>query len=158
MPYVGERKKYVSVAQLDRAQASDAWCRWFESNRVHQKFDKFRLVEFFIHCESNGISSRVSVHFITEGVYHQPQVVLLSQWWYTRLRLDDMQCFAMMIYTPSAWFDSNPSVKRVKYLFYRLFTKRPPLRGWSFWCIFCNLKNFQVDYLFKSGAIFKILW
>ena len=72
-------KKYVSVAQLDRAQASDAWCRWFESNRVHQKFDKFRLVEFFIHCESNGISSRVSVHFITEGVYHQPQVVLLSQ-------------------------------------------------------------------------------
>ena len=30
-------EKYVSVAQLDRAQASDAWCRWFESNRVHQK-------------------------------------------------------------------------------------------------------------------------
>ena len=29
--------KNVSVAQLDRAQASDAWCRWFESNRVHQK-------------------------------------------------------------------------------------------------------------------------
>ena len=50
-----------------------------KSNRVHQKFDKFRLVEFFIHCESNGISSRVSVHFITEGVYHQSQIVLLSQ-------------------------------------------------------------------------------
>ena len=31
-----------------------------------------------------------------------------SHWWYTRL---------------SAWFGSNPSVKRVKYLFYRLFTK-----------------------------------
>lgn len=31
------RKKYALVAQLDRAQASDAWCRWFESNRVHHK-------------------------------------------------------------------------------------------------------------------------
>ena len=31
---------------------------------------------FFIHCESNGISSRASVHLITEGVYHQPQVAL----------------------------------------------------------------------------------
>jgi hypothetical protein len=30
---------------------------------------------FFIHCESNGISSRVSVYFITEGVYHQSQAV-----------------------------------------------------------------------------------
>ena len=34
-------KRYVSVAQLDRAQASDAWCRWFESNRVHQKRHPF---------------------------------------------------------------------------------------------------------------------
>ena len=48
-----------------------------------QKFDKFRLVEFFIHCESNGISSRFSVYLITEGVYHQPQAV---------------SSFAMMIY------------------------------------------------------------
>ena len=88
------------MAQLDRAQDSDSWGRRFKSCRVGQKFDKFRLVEFFIHCESNGISSRVSVHIITAGVYHQPQVVLLSQWWYTRLRLDDMQCSALMIYTP----------------------------------------------------------
>ena len=26
----------VPVAQLDRAQASDAWCRWFKSIRVRQ--------------------------------------------------------------------------------------------------------------------------
>ncbi|MBQ4321921.1 MAG: hypothetical protein IJC35_06735, partial [Oscillospiraceae bacterium] len=32
---------------------------------------------FFIHCESNGISSRASVHLITEGVYHQPQAAFL---------------------------------------------------------------------------------
>lgn len=31
------KKEYALVAQLDRAQASDAWCRWFESNRVHHK-------------------------------------------------------------------------------------------------------------------------
>ena len=49
------------------------------------KIDKFRqkLVDFFIHCESNGISSRFSVYLITEGVYHQPQAV---------------SSFAMMIY------------------------------------------------------------
>ena len=35
--------RYVSVAQLDRAQASDAWCRWFESNRVHQKKTPLRV-------------------------------------------------------------------------------------------------------------------
>ena len=39
--------EYVSVAQLDRAQASDAWCRWFESNRVHQKKDNQNGCLFF---------------------------------------------------------------------------------------------------------------
>ena len=39
--------------------------------------------DFFIHCESNGISSRVSVYLITEGAYHQPKAVF---------------AFAMMIY------------------------------------------------------------
>ena len=48
-----------------------------------KEIDKFRLVDFFIHCESNGISSRFSVHLITEGAYHQPQAV---------------SSFAMMIY------------------------------------------------------------
>ena len=55
-----------------------------------KKFDKFRLVDFFIHCESNGISSRFSVYLIrfdehisSKRVYHQPQAV---------------SSFAMMIY------------------------------------------------------------
>ena len=33
----GLSNRYVSVAQLDRAQASDAWCRRFESAMVCQK-------------------------------------------------------------------------------------------------------------------------
>jgi len=44
-----------------------------------KKIDKFRLVDFFIHCKSNGISSRFSVYLIrlaeyisTRRVYHQP--------------------------------------------------------------------------------------
>ena len=50
-----------------------------KSCRVGQKFDKFRLVEFFIHCESGGISSRFNVYIIrlaeyisTRRVSHQP--------------------------------------------------------------------------------------
>ena len=50
----------------------------------------FDLSNFFIHCESNGISSRISVYLIrlaeyisTRRVYHQPQAA---------------SSFAMMIY------------------------------------------------------------
>ena len=50
------------------------------------KKNEAMLRSFFIHCESNGISSRFSVHIITEGVYHQPQAV---------------SAFAMMIYNTS---------------------------------------------------------
>ena len=70
------------MAQLDSASDSDSEGRRFESYRVGQKFDKFRLVEFFIHCESNGMSSRFSVYLIrlaeyisTRRVYHQLQAV-----------------------------------------------------------------------------------
>ena len=81
---------FLPVAQLDSARDSDSRGRRFKSCRAGHKFDKFWLVEFFIHCESNGISSRFSVYPITEGVYHQPQVVLLSQWWYAMLCIDDI--------------------------------------------------------------------
>ena len=62
---------HLPVAQLDSASDSDSEGQRFESAWAGQKFDKFRLVEFFIHCVSNGISSRVSVYLITEGAYHQ---------------------------------------------------------------------------------------
>ena len=43
----------VSVAQLDRARASDARCRWFESSRVHHKKPKpiFGLGFFVVKTE-----------------------------------------------------------------------------------------------------------
>ena len=53
---------------------------------VSAKNRQVSTCRFFIHCESNGISSRASVHLITEGVYHQPQAAFL---------------FAMMIYKTS---------------------------------------------------------
>ena len=98
MWYNRSRKKiYLPMAQLDSASDSDSEGQRFESAWAGQKFDKLRLVEFFIHCESNGISSRVSVYIIRfdeyispKRVYHQPQVVSLSQWWYTMLRIDDI--------------------------------------------------------------------
>lgn len=55
----------------------------------------FDLSDFFIHCESNGISSRFSVYLITEGAYHQPQAVF---------------AFAMMIYNgkPLVIYNASP--------------------------------------------------
>ena len=50
---------------------------------VSAKNRQVSTCRFFIHCESNGISSRVSVCLVTEGAYHQPKAVF---------------AFAMMIY------------------------------------------------------------
>ena len=56
--------------------------------------------DFFIHCESNGISSRVSVYLIIEGVYHQPQAVFaFAMMRYNGFTVDDIQNFVLMIYT-----------------------------------------------------------
>ena len=63
--------------------------RWVSSPKANtlvpqpKNSTSFDLSNFFIHCESNGISSRVSVYLITEGAYHQPKAVF---------------AFAMMIY------------------------------------------------------------
>ena len=40
-----------------------------------KKFDKSELIEFFYPSRRLGISSRVSVYIIAEGVYHQPKAV-----------------------------------------------------------------------------------
>ena len=114
---------FLPVAQLDSARDSDSRGRRFESYRAGQKFDKFRLVEFFIHCESNGISSRFSVYLIrlaeyisTRRVYHQPQAVSsfammiykTASWWYAMLRIDDIHAFGVIILAHLA--DSLPFV------------------------------------------------
>lgn len=41
----------VPVAQLDRAQASDAWCRWFKSIRVRQKKTARKTAVFQCLCD-----------------------------------------------------------------------------------------------------------
>ena len=57
---------YPPVAQLDRAVDSDSKGRGFESLRAGQKIQVFGL-GFFIHCESNGISSAVRLYIIKGG-------------------------------------------------------------------------------------------
>ena len=63
-----------------RAQRGDRRNAPEKSLRAGQKIDKFRLVDFFIHCESNGISSTIAVlslylisplglYIITRSVY-----------------------------------------------------------------------------------------
>ena len=65
-----------------KATDSDSVIREFKSLIPSQKRSNFclpKVTSFFIHCESDGISSRFSVYIIAAGVYHQPQVVSLQQ-------------------------------------------------------------------------------
>ena len=112
---------YGPVAQLVEYSVRIRKVEGSNPFRSTKKFDKFRLVEFFIHRESNGISSRASVHLITEGVYHQPQAVF-------RFRNDDIQNFVLMICNSCGIDDihgfrrdlcesSNSYENRKKYLF-----------------------------------------
>ena len=92
----------------------------------HKKFDRFRLVEFFYPSRSRGSPKRacralgvpvgLAYHRRTKcGAYHQgrraalvshhaPACIFPAAWWYTTLRVGDIQRFALMIYTPSAWW------------------------------------------------------
>ena len=48
---------YASVAQLDRAQDSDSWCRGFKSCQTHHVGAKFALLRrSFIPAEQNAHS------------------------------------------------------------------------------------------------------
>ena len=111
---------YLPVAQLDSASDSDSEGRRFKSFRVGQKFDKFRLVEFFIHCESNGISSRVSVYLIRFDEYISSKRI----------------------------YHSNLSIKLVKYLSFRHFAKidkfRQGLVDFYFFTIHFSLFTFPI--------------
>ena len=60
----------------------------------------FSLSNFFIHCESNGISSRPSVYLITEGAYHQWQAVSdFAMMIYNGKPLVIYKAYALIIYT-----------------------------------------------------------
>ena len=52
----GDEPLYAPVAQLDRAQTSDVWCRWFESVQVHQPrpqpfgCGRGYFIDFYLNC------------------------------------------------------------------------------------------------------------
>ena len=52
---------------------------------LHQKIDKWKLVDFFIHCESNGISSPKVYLISRKAVYAFAMLI------YNRLAVDDIQ-------------------------------------------------------------------
>ena len=116
------------MAQLDSASDSDSEGRRFESFRVGQKNDKFRQ-KFVVFYPSRrlGMESRVSVYGIAVGVWHHQRCIFL--------RLNSIRLLCNQFHTATScgfharlrrdWVraGSNPSVKKVKYLFYRPFTK-----------------------------------
>ena len=80
--------------------STDADGMLLNRSRVHQKKTGFNL-SFFIHCESNGISSRASVYYITEGVSSFATMIynFFRSWWYAiPCGIDDIQCFALIYY------------------------------------------------------------
>ena len=106
---------YLPVAQLDRASDSDSEGRRFKSCRVGQKFDKFRLVEFFIHCESNGISSITASRYCISST---AGCILFRNDDIQRQAVDDIRCSASMIYTPFGviWFHILRQKSKISFL------------------------------------------
>ncbi len=80
------KTEYALLAQMDRAQASDAWCRRFESAIVRQKSTSFgkslsilskptawhvidaRSAAYVIRPKGGGMASRNSVHVDPVGL------------------------------------------------------------------------------------------
>ena len=87
--------RYLSVAQPDRAQASDAWCQRFESAQVGQKNDKIRQ-NFVVFYSSRrlGMESRVSVYGIAVGVWHHQRCIFL--------RLDSIRLLCNQFHTATS--------------------------------------------------------
>ena len=94
-----------------------------------------RLWFFFIqaaglvyHPTQVGISSRARCALVS---HHALACIFPAAWWYTTLRVGDIQCFALMISTPSAWFfsETTPSCRGTstrhgaKVYFYSLILK-----------------------------------
>ena len=65
----------IGMSPSGKAPDFDSGTRRFKSGHPSQKRSNFclpKVTSFFIHCESDGISSRFSVYIIAAGVYHQP--------------------------------------------------------------------------------------
>ena len=70
---------------------------------ISTKKRQAKACRFFIHCESDGISSHFGVYIIAIGVYHQPQVASsFAMMIYNFYEIGDMQNFVLMICNGSA--------------------------------------------------------
>ncbi|MBQ9085045.1 MAG: hypothetical protein IJY24_05250, partial [Clostridia bacterium] len=113
-----------------------------------------RLVEFFIHCESNGISSRFSVYLIRLAEYISSKRVYLDKASissaagcilfrnddilakseiYSRFCADDIRCPASMIYTPFGviWVQIHTEKRKISFLS-SFYNKKIQPVGWIF--------------------------
>ena len=85
---------YASVAQLDRAPASDAGCRWFESNRARQKnLGLFR--DFYVFYERSEQNIHHAPH---RGVHHATALCIAYGDIMYLLRKHDVSAIAFNIY------------------------------------------------------------
>ena len=135
----GNRRSYGGIAQMVRAHAWHAWGRWFDSNCLHQNEKGRQQPSFFVFIQAAGLAYHRRAKC---GVYHQgrraalvshhaPACIPPAAWWYTTLRVDDIpqqvaddiQCFALMIYTPPAWLGLIRVFWLGSFSFVRIFTK-----------------------------------
>ena len=96
------------MAQLDSASDSDSEGRRFESFRVGQKFDKFRLVEFFIQVA--GLAYHHALACISSPKVYLCDLMIYNTlcWWYAIPA-------ELMIYTPLGVIGRESSISYRKY-------------------------------------------
>ena len=93
--------------------------RGFESLHFRQKIRQVTTCRIFLSKPQawHIITVRSAVYIISPfGAvsHHALACIFPAAWWYTTLRVGDIQCFALMIYTPLAWLgcdSSNPNKK-----------------------------------------------
>ena len=98
-----ERSIYAPLAQMDRAQASDAWCRRFESAMVRQEKSTAQAVLFSIQSEGLAWNLTAGEHDIAAGVWHHAPACISLRIDSIRLQASDsIRRFAPIPSTPSA--------------------------------------------------------
>ena len=70
----GAKKEYAPLAQMDRAQASDAWCRRFESAMVRQRFPHALVAWGNLSCHGvyENRTQKIACDFSADEVQHHP--------------------------------------------------------------------------------------
>ena len=99
--------KHAPVAQLDRAQASDAWCRWFESNRMRHKATTSVVAFFSLRIQTND-KSLVTLAFVLELQLHFFSVLAIPSLRSLRIQSDAPQRTSPLFYPKvNGYFSSS---------------------------------------------------